>query len=149
MLSTTESNRLLNISSVIQRQMRLMHDEPSISPAKAYDQARKEFYELRLQEDVERRVAKEEAEATGAYFGKSMLEIGMELEDKVFEEWKEWAAGEVLLMEQKQAAMYTGLDNESMATSPDDLETAAAIEEVVDSIPAKGQESFGGAPFRP
>ncbi len=149
MLSTTESNRLLNISSVIQRQMRLMHDEPSISPAQAYDQARKEFYELRLQEDVERRVAKEEAEATGAYFGKSMLEIGMELEDKVFEEWKEWAAGEVLLMEQKQAAMYTGLDNESMATSPDDLETAAAIEEVVDSIPAKGQESFGGAPFRP
>ncbi len=149
MLSTTESNRLLNISSVIQRQMRLMHDEPSISPAQAYDQARKEFYELRLQEDVERRVAKEEAEATGAYFGKSMLEIGMELEDKVFEEWKEWAAGEVLLMEQKQAAMYTGLDNESMATSPDDLETAAAVEEVVDSIPAKGQESFGGAPFRP
>ncbi len=149
MLSTTESNRLLNISSVIQRQMRLMHDEPSISPAQAYDQARKEFYELRLQEDVERRVAKEEAEATGTYFGKSMLEIGMELEDKVFEEWKEWAAGEVLLMEQKQAAMYTGLDNESMATSPDDLETATAIEEVVDSIPAKGQESFGGAPFRP
>ncbi len=149
MLSTTESNRLLNISSVIQRQMRLMHDEPSISPAQAYDQARKEFYELRLQEDVERRVAKEEAEATGAYFGKSMLEIGMELEDKVFEEWKEWAAGEVLLMEQKQAAMYTGLDNESMATSPDDLETAAAIEEVVDSIPAKEQEPFGGAPFRP
>jgi len=129
--------------------MRLMHDEPSISPAQAYDQARKEFYELRLQEDVERRVAKEEAEATGAYFGKSMLEIGMELEDKVFEEWKEWAAGEVLLMEQKQAAMYTGLDNESMATSPDDLETAAAIEEVVDSIPAKEQEPFGGAPFRP
>lgn len=126
-----------------------MHDEPSISPAQAYDQARKEFYELRLQEDVERRVAKEEAEATGAYFGKSMLEIGMELEDKVFEEWKEWAAGEVLLMEQKQAAMYTGLDNESMATSPDDLETAAAIEEVVDSIPAKEQEPFGGAPFRP
>lgn len=149
MLSTTESNRLLNISSVIQRQMRLMHDEPSISPAQAYDQARKEFYELRLQEDVERRVANEEAEATGAYFGKSMLEIGMELEDKVFEEWKEWAAGEVLLMEQKQAAMYTGLDNESMATSPDDLETATAVEEVVDSIPAKGQESFGGAPFRP
>lgn len=149
MLSTTESNRLLNISSVIQRQMRLMHDEPRISPAQAYDQARKEFYELRLQEDVERRVAKEEAEATGAYFGKSMLEIGMELEDKVFEEWKEWAAGEVLLMEQKQAAMYTGLDNQSTATSPDDPETADAIEEVIDSVPAKGQEPFGSAPFRP
>lgn len=149
MLSTMKSNRLLKISSVVQRQTRLMQVQPSISRAQAYDQARKEFYELRLQEDVERRVAKEEAEATGAYFGKSMLEIGMELEDKMFEEWKEWAAGEVLLMEQKQAAMYTGLDNESMAMSPDDPETAAAIEEVADSIPAKGQEAFGGAPFRP
>lgn len=126
-----------------------MHDEPSITSAQAYDQARKEFYELRLQEDVERRVAKEEAEATGAYFGKSMLEIGMELEDKVFEEWKGWAADEVVKLEQKQAAMYTGLDNESMAMSPDDPETEAAIEEVSDSIPAKGQEALGGAPFRP
>lgn len=126
-----------------------MHDKPSITQAQAYDQARKEFYELRLQEDVERRVAKEEAEATGAYFGKSMLEIGMELEDKVFEEWKGWAADEVVKLEQKQAAMYTGLDNESMAMSPDDPETEAAIEEVSDSIPAKGQEALGGAPFRP
>lgn len=126
-----------------------MHDKPHVTSAQAYDQARKEFYELRLQEDVERRVAKEEAQATGAYFGKSMLEIGMELEDKVFEEWKEWATTEVMQSEQKRAAMYTGLDNESMAMSPDDPETQAAVEEVADSIPAKGQEALGGTFFRP
>ncbi len=129
--------------------MWFMHDKPHVTSAQAYDQARKEFYELRLQEDVERRVAKEEAQATGAYFGKSMLEIGMELEDKVFEEWKEWATTEVMQSEQKRAAMYTGLDNESMAMSPDDPETQAAVEEVADSIPAKGQEALGGTFFRP
>ncbi len=129
--------------------MWLIRDKPTITSAQAYDQARKEFYELRLQEDVERRVAKEEAEATGAYFGKSMLDIGMELEDKAFEEWKEWAASEVVKTEQKRAAMYTGLDNDSMATSPDDPETEAAVEEVSDSIPAKGQEALGGAVVRP
>ena len=126
-----------------------MQDKPNLTRAQAYDQARKEFYELRLQEDVERRVAQEEAQATGAYFGKSRLEIGMELEDKVFEQWKEWAAAEVVQNEQKRAAMYTGLDNESMAMSPDDPETEAAIEEVGDSIPAQGRRALGGAVFRP
>ncbi|KAL8634826.1 MAG: hypothetical protein Q9228_007616, partial [Teloschistes exilis] len=59
-----------------------------MTPARAYDQARKEFYERRLHQDVERRIAKEEAVATGAYFGKTILQVGMELEDKVFEDWK-------------------------------------------------------------
>ena len=143
------SETSLTATSVVQRQMWLMHDKPSMTSAQAYDQARKEFYELRLQEDVERRVAKEEAQATGAYFGKSMLEIGMELEDRVFEEWKEWAANEVVQSEQKRAAMYTGLNNESKTMFSDDPETEAAVQEVGDSISAKGREPLGGAMVRP
>ena len=119
--------------------MFLMHEKPGTTSAQAYDHARKEFYELRLQEDVERRVAKEEAQATGAYFGKSMLEIGMELEDKVYEEWKEWATNEIVEKEQKQAAMYTGLDSETMEMSPDDPEMQATLEEINDSTLAKEQ----------
>ena len=118
--------------------MFLTRNNPNITLAQAYDQARKEFYELRLQEDVERRVAEEEAQATGAYFGKSTLEIGMELEDKVFEEWREWASAEIAEKEQKRAAMYTGVDNETISTSSDDLETQAALEEISDSTPAGG-----------
>ena len=75
---------------------------------KAYDQARKEFYELRLREEIERRVAHEEALATGAYFGKSALEVGMELEDKEFERYKQSAQEQSITDEQKRAAMYTG-----------------------------------------
>lgn len=81
-----------------------------MTSAKAYDQARQEFYAIRHQEDVERRVAKEEALATGAYFGKSMLEIGMELEDKTYESWKSWAKAEVEVIEQQRSAQYTGAE---------------------------------------
>ena len=60
----------------------------------AYDIARREFYRLRLREDIQRRVAVEEAEATGAVFGPSRLEIGMQLENEEFERWKAWAKAE-------------------------------------------------------
>lgn len=124
--------------------------DPNMTPARAYDQARKEFYDLRLQQDIERRVAKEEAMATGAYFGKTTLQIGMELEDKIFEEWKAWATKEAIQTEQRSAAMYTGLDNESAALpSSSDRELEAAIGELDASIPAQGQEALGGAAVRP
>ena len=89
-----------------------------MTSSKAYDQARREFYAIRHQEDVERRVAKEEALATGAYFGKSQLEIGMELEDKVFEDWKEWATKEVEAIAQQRSSQYTG-GEEAEAASAD------------------------------
>lgn len=122
--------------------------DPNMTPAKAYDQARKEFYEVRLQEDIERRVAKEEALATGAYFGKTTLQIGMELEDKMFEEWKAWASNEVLQQDQSRAAMYTGVDSEAAALPESNPELEAAVGELEAIIPARGQEALGGATVR-
>ncbi|KAI4180129.1 MAG: hypothetical protein L6R41_007431 [Letrouitia leprolyta] len=155
---TSQPDRPIDGESVVQRQMFLLHGnpetghmpDPNMTPARAYDQARKEFYDLRLQQDIERRVAKEEAMATGAYFGKTTLQIGMELEDKIFEEWKAWATKEAIQTEQRSAAMYTGLDNESAALpSSSDRELEAAIGELDASIPAQGQEALGGAAVRP
>ena len=57
----------------------------------AYDKVRREFYALRQEEEVERRIAGEEARMVGAYFGKSALQVGMEVEDSQFEHWKSWA----------------------------------------------------------
>jgi small subunit ribosomal protein S23 len=82
-----------------------------MTSAKAYDQARHEFYEIRHQEDVERRVAREEALSTGAYFGKTILEVGMELEDKSYEAWKEWATKEIQIIDQQRSAAYTGIED--------------------------------------
>jgi small subunit ribosomal protein S23 len=61
----------------------------------AYDQARKEFYALRQEEEIERRVAREEARHVGAYFGKTRLEVSMDIEDQEYERWKAWAAIQV------------------------------------------------------
>ena len=92
---------------------------------------------MRLQEDVERRVAKEEAMSTGAYFGKTTLQIGMELEDKVYEEWKTWAMKRVLEIEQQRAAMYTGVERD-LEDSPDNLsETESAMEQTAGSTSAE------------
>jgi small subunit ribosomal protein S23 len=80
-----------------------------MSKAQAYDVARKEFYALRHEEEVERRIAREEALWTGAYFGKSALEVGMELEDKIYESWKAWATKEAEAIDLQRNAAYTGM----------------------------------------
>ena len=90
--------------SVIQRQLWLLQHNPSMTRPEAYDQARKEFYHLRLQQDVERRVAKEEALATGAQFGMSLNEIGVGLEDAEYERWKAWAKKEIERINLKNTA---------------------------------------------
>ncbi|KAL8832318.1 MAG: hypothetical protein Q9170_004930 [Blastenia crenularia] len=150
----SQPDRPVDGESVVQRQMFLMHGNPEIgqipdpnmTPAKAYDQARKELYEFRLQQDIERRVAKEEAMATGAYFGKSTLQIGMEIEDKIFEQWKAWAVREATKMQHRDAAVYTTPDGSNTLEEP---EFDAAASEIADSIPAQGQTTLGGAAFRP
>lgn len=102
---------------------------------KAYDQARKEFYALRHEEEVERRVAREEALSTGAFFGKSAIEVGMELEDKTYENWKTWAMQEITLINQQRDAAYTGLpgadEDAANNTVGDPLETALLVEDEV------------------
>ena len=97
-----------------------MKNGAGMSKERAYDQARKEFYELRLQEDIERRVAKEEAMATGAYFGKSMVQVGSEIEDQAYEKWRAWAKKNVMEMNHKRAGAVTGLNNSSTAQSKSD-----------------------------
>ena len=99
--------------------------------AQAYDVARKEFYDLRQEEEVERRVAKEEALSVGAYFGKSVLEVGMELEDKTYESWKEWATKEVEAIERQRDAAYTGVgtanEDDGSSVVGADAEEAVAV----------------------
>lgn len=94
-------------------------------------------------------MAKEEAMATGAYFGKTMLQIGMELEDKVFERWKQWATKKASEQEQQRAAMYTGMENESAGQPEESSETRAALanlEGLIPPIEAQGKEVDGSVP---
>jgi small subunit ribosomal protein S23 len=124
---------LTHCSSVIQRQVWLMENEGK-SKMEAYDIARKEFYDLRMQEDIERRVAAEEARAVGANFGKSYIELGIELEEKALQQWKEKAIQLLQLKRGRQAA-FSGASEEvegpevapeAVLETPEDDATATA-----------------------
>ena len=84
--------------------------------------------------------------ATGAYFGLTALQVSMQLEDKIFEEWKVWATNQSIKTEQNRAAMYTGINDSSAVLPEDGAETQEALDELKSSIPAQGQEALGGAP---
>jgi small subunit ribosomal protein S23 len=103
------------------------------SKARAYDEARREFYKHRLLQDVRRRIAKEEALHVGAYFGKGPLEIGMELEDKAFESWKAWAARQIEDEEQMRAQLFSG------PQQPSELTQELASDEVLEEVPTAKQ----------
>jgi small subunit ribosomal protein S23 len=98
--------------------------EPYMTKSHAYDIARKEFYFHRHIEDVERRIAKEEAMHVGAWFGPGPLEISMQLENKIYNNWKAWAKEQVELENIRGASQYTGSEVE-------ELETLAATNETV------------------
>ncbi|KAF2085989.1 mitochondrial ribosomal protein [Saccharata proteae CBS 121410] len=142
-----QPGKKLDGESVVQRQRWLMTHQ-RLPKLTAYDIARKEFYALRHREEIERRIAREEALHTGAYFGKSALDVGTLLENQAFEEWRVWAANEVELKKQAQAAMYTGTVSED-AASEDEAE--AELEEGLDETMVEGGEveAKGGAMVHP
>ncbi|KAI1210714.1 mitochondrial ribosomal protein [Annulohypoxylon truncatum] len=120
---------------VVQRQMWMMHTIPGITKEQAYDKARHEFYALRQEEDVERRIAKEEAQMVGAYFGKSFLKVGVDLEDEQFEKWKKWATKQIESVQAERDAAYTSFGVEEEADNVD-LDEELAVEDTADKPPA-------------
>ena len=95
---------------------------------KAYDTARKEFYRLRQEEEIQRRVALEEAKHVGAYFGKTRLDVGMQLEDQEFENWKIWAGKESANREAQFSAEVDSFGAEELpeAAAPEEATPARA-----------------------
>ncbi|KAI1269351.1 37S ribosomal protein S25 [Xylariaceae sp. FL1019] len=93
--------------SVVQRQLWMMQNVAGITQSQAYDIVRREFYELRQQEEIESRIAKEEAMHVGSYFGKTYMQIGVELEGKQFDIWRKWAGKQIDLVRNEQDAAYT------------------------------------------
>ena len=90
-----------------------------MTKAKAYDIARKEFYKHRLQEEVEQRIAHEEALAVGAYFDQSMVERGMELENQEYERWKKWSEKEASSLDQRTDSLLGVNSGEAVAPQED------------------------------
>lgn len=94
----------LSGESVVQRQKWLLENVPDITMDEAYDVARKEFYTLRRQEAIRRKVAREEALHMGAQPEKSILQWSMQIENKHYDDWEVWSREQVMELTQKNAA---------------------------------------------
>ncbi|KAI1381638.1 mitochondrial ribosomal protein [Hypoxylon crocopeplum] len=121
--------------SVVQRQLWMMHNVPDITKEQAYDIVRREFYALRQEEEVERRIAKEEAQMVGAYFGKSFSQVGMQLEDEQFEKWKKWAGKQIDAVQTEQDAAYTNFEAEDVDV--DNIDLDEIVEPVAEEVPVQ------------
>jgi small subunit ribosomal protein S23 len=118
---------------VVQRQLYLLQSKPELTINQAYDEARKEFYGIRRQEDIQRRISAEEAEHSGAYFGPSILQWSMQIENKQYDDWEEWSRKTVVEQMQRNAAFAGDTTNVE-----DDL-----LEEVIEEDTNKtGSEVF-------
>ncbi|KAF1849752.1 37S ribosomal protein Rsm25 [Cucurbitaria berberidis CBS 394.84] len=144
-----QPGKQLDGESVVQRQMWLMKHR-SLSKASAYDQARREFYSHRHLSEIRSRIAKEEALHVGAYFGKGPLEIGMQLEDQSWENWKRWAASQIENEQAMRAQMFSGQQDDGSSTEMSSAEYETAIDELGSQGSApntpQGQAPKGGAP---
>jgi small subunit ribosomal protein S23 len=92
--------------------MWLMHNG-GMTRDQAYDSARRELYGLRHKEEVEKRVAQEEARMVGAYFGRSQLQVGRELENMEYEKWKRWAERMQAKQDAQNNSAYVSFSNEN------------------------------------
>ena len=126
-----------NYTSVVQRQMWLMKHQ-ALSKASAYDQARREFYAHRHLAEVRTRIAREEAQHVGAYFGKGPLEIGMELEDKSWESWKRWAGQQIDDEQAMRAQMFSGQAAENETSIEEGDMEGGELEDAIDELAADG-----------
>lgn len=144
-----QANRPINGEAVVQRQKWLMRNV-GLTEAAAYDKARKELYRTRHAREIENRVAKEEAMAYGAFFGKGPLEIGMDLEDEQYANWLEWAKNQAMLLQAQANSAYTGNESDESQTSISDPQQEE-LQLVEDDVPASraGQTARGGAAVHP
>ncbi|KAI2632307.1 mitochondrial ribosomal protein [Hypoxylon sp. NC1633] len=110
--------------SVVQRQLWMMHNVLGVTKDQAYDKVRREFYALRQEEEVERRIAKEEAQIVGAYFGQSFIQVGLKLEDEQYENWKRWASRQIDAIRAEKESAYTNFGTEEADVDNIDVDEA-------------------------
>lgn len=140
-----QPGKQLDGESVVQRQLWLMKHK-KLSKASAYDQARREFYKHRHFDEIQSRIAREEALHVGAYFGKGPIQVGMELEDRTWENWKRWATTQIEDEQAMRAQLFSGQADEGSGADMSEAEFDQAVDELQPSAPntPQSQAPLGG-----
>ncbi|SCU90851.1 LAMI_0E03840g1_1 [Lachancea mirantina] len=119
----------LDGESVVQRTLFLLQIKQHASLLDAYDQARFEFYRLRMQQEIQDQVAQEEAEMFGSVFGPSAIEFGLEKEQKVIQTWKKRA-----IQQSELISARTSNPSESWTTPQRKADGAEESDEINEEI---------------
>lgn len=89
----------LDGESVVQRTLWLMKNESNLTPFEAYDKARFEFYKLRMSEEMESHVAKEESSMYGGIIGSTNVNWNLSKEQEYIDIWTQIAEERTQVME--------------------------------------------------
>lgn len=125
--------RPLNGESVVQRTLYLLERNRNRTMLDAYDQARFEFYRIRMQQEMEENVALEEAEMLGSVFGKDSIEHNLNKEQQVIDNWKENVIMQDEVITSRRAAPSQSWDDTDDATNKTSDPQDTAMESLRDS----------------
>lgn len=119
-------SKKLDGESVVQRTLYLLKNDEKYANSEnnwlpAYDQARLEFYRLRIRQDTQTKIAMEEATMFGAVFGKSYIEKGVEKEQEYIEKWKTEALEETKIRQARMVSPSAILEEEEETVQPENI----------------------------
>lgn len=113
--------RPLDGESVVQRTIWLLQDSKATDTPKtlfeAYDQARFEFYQLRMAQEMESAVAKEELQMYGAIYASSNIEWGLKKEQEFIDVWVKVGEERTKVREASKNKTSASVGNEESAES--------------------------------
>ncbi|ODV95978.1 hypothetical protein PACTADRAFT_49403 [Pachysolen tannophilus NRRL Y-2460] len=116
----------LSGESVVQRTLYILENE-NLSLLNAYDKARFEYYRVKIEQESEENISKEESAMYGAVFDKSLVEFGFNKEQEIIEKWKQDAEAATQLLEARFSSRTTAAEEES---GPQDKEDVFGLENI-------------------
>ncbi|KAG7821040.1 hypothetical protein KL942_000328 [Ogataea angusta] len=109
----------LDGESVVQRTLYVMQNE-KLNLVQAYEKAKYEYYRLKIEEETEMNVAREEHEMFGAVYDKTVVEQGFDKETEVIKKWKVRALEETQVLEARLSNLSSDLGGEEDVQAPDE-----------------------------
>lgn len=104
----------LDGESVVQRTL-FLKENSDMSLIEAYEEAKYEYYRLKIQDETEMNIAREESEMFGAIYPQTMIEQGFEKESEVLQKWAADAVKQTDIMSAKTS------NKDSSATASADI----------------------------
>lgn len=124
----------LDGENVVQRSLYLLKTKEQDTLTNAYNQARFEFYRIRMQQEIQEQVAQEEAEMFGSVFGQTAIEFGIGKEQSVIETWKRKALKETELLSARRANPSESWGSDGNEKTSDTTKQGSIEEEEIEEL---------------